>query len=66
MEESMRGGNRNMWGEGYKIVTKWIRRSMKDIACGESIMEEVRKLFPEQGCLEWKERKKERISGGNE
>ncbi|KAJ3639073.1 hypothetical protein Zmor_004372 [Zophobas morio] len=46
--------DRNVWGEGYKIVTKWMGRGMKGIACGENVMEEARKLFPEHEPLVWK------------
>ncbi|KAJ3640617.1 hypothetical protein Zmor_027169 [Zophobas morio] len=45
--------DRNVWGEGYKIVTKWMGRGMSGTACGENEMEEARKLFPEHGPLEW-------------
>ena len=45
--------DRNVWGEGHKIVTKWMGRGMRGIACGEDVMEEARKLFPEHGPLEW-------------
>ena len=38
--------DRNVWGEGCKIVTKWMGRGMKGSECGGNVTEEARKLFP--------------------
>ncbi|XP_063931815.1 uncharacterized protein LOC135143805 [Zophobas morio] len=45
--------DRNVWGDEYNIVTKWMGKGMSGTACGENVMEEARKLFPEHGPLEW-------------
>ncbi|KAJ3649669.1 hypothetical protein Zmor_021396 [Zophobas morio] len=44
--------DRNVWGEGCKIVTKWMR-GVKGSECEENVKEEACKLFPEDGPLDW-------------